>query len=123
MIVLELNQVEVDYSPGCGGIWLDAGELELLLEGGCEMEQLMASLTKAEGVREKKKRCPICRKRMDKVTLGREQPVMIDSCPRKHGLWFDRGELRAVLEIGGLETDAGKRVLSLLSDIFRNGKK
>ncbi|MCL4278881.1 MAG: zf-TFIIB domain-containing protein, partial [Ignavibacteriaceae bacterium] len=32
MIVLELEQVEVDYCTNCAGVWLDAGELELLLE-------------------------------------------------------------------------------------------
>ncbi len=31
MITLELQEVEIDYCIDCGGIWLDAGELELLL--------------------------------------------------------------------------------------------
>jgi Zn-finger nucleic acid-binding protein len=31
MITLELSDVENDYCTDCGGIWLDAGELELLL--------------------------------------------------------------------------------------------
>ena len=32
MITLELADVEIDHCVGCGGIWLDAGELELLME-------------------------------------------------------------------------------------------
>ena len=32
MVVLELDQIEIDHCLHCGGIWLDAGELELLLE-------------------------------------------------------------------------------------------
>ena len=32
MIVLELDEVEVDYCADCRGVWLDSGELELLLE-------------------------------------------------------------------------------------------
>ncbi len=32
LIVLELEQIEVDYCTRCAGVWLDAGELELLLE-------------------------------------------------------------------------------------------
>ena len=32
MIVMELNEVEIDHCLSCSGIWLDAGELELLLE-------------------------------------------------------------------------------------------
>jgi len=31
MITLELEEVEIDHCTNCGGIWLDAGELELLL--------------------------------------------------------------------------------------------
>ena len=31
MITLELADVEIDYCTDCGGIWLDAGELEMLL--------------------------------------------------------------------------------------------
>ena len=28
MVILELNQVEIDYCTACKGIWLDSGELE-----------------------------------------------------------------------------------------------
>ena len=31
MITLELQEVEIDHCTDCGGIWLDAGELEMLL--------------------------------------------------------------------------------------------
>ena len=30
MVVLEWDAVEVDFCTGCRGIWLDAGEIELL---------------------------------------------------------------------------------------------
>ena len=36
MIVLELDDIEIDYCVICAGIWLDAGELELLLEDSKE---------------------------------------------------------------------------------------
>ena len=36
MIVLELNDVEIDYCLSCKGIWLDTGELELLLESSAK---------------------------------------------------------------------------------------
>ncbi|NIV72594.1 MAG: hypothetical protein GWN16_11560, partial [Calditrichae bacterium] len=28
MMILEYNEVELDYCPICGGVWLDQGELE-----------------------------------------------------------------------------------------------
>jgi Zn-finger nucleic acid-binding protein len=44
--------------------------------------------------------------------------VCVDKCARGHGLWFDRGELEAVLGMGRFADD---RVLGLLKEIF--GKK
>lgn len=32
MITLELAEVEIDHCVNCGGIWLDAGELEILMD-------------------------------------------------------------------------------------------
>ena len=34
LIAIETEQVEVDYCTECKGIWLDSGELELLLGNG-----------------------------------------------------------------------------------------
>ena len=41
MITLELSDVEVDHCVNCGGIWLDAGELELLLQQAQAAAQLI----------------------------------------------------------------------------------
>lgn len=43
MIVLELNEVEIDYCSSCRGIWLDAGELALLLEDTEKKDRLLSS--------------------------------------------------------------------------------
>jgi Zn-finger nucleic acid-binding protein len=43
MITLELADVEIDYCTDCGGIWLDAGELELLLGNPEQAEKLLNS--------------------------------------------------------------------------------
>lgn len=119
MIVLELDQVEIDYCLACGGIWLDAGELEMLLDGGVEKDQMLSSFQSAQKVRERKKRCPICRKKMEKTLAGHNhETVLLDRCPRGHGLWFDGGELQQVLSIGGLAESS--KVVILLKDMFGN---
>ncbi|HOK96166.1 MAG TPA: zf-TFIIB domain-containing protein [Anaerohalosphaeraceae bacterium] len=117
MIVLELEEVEVDYCPQCVGIWLDAGELELLLDDAHKAKELLESF-KAAKSDEKKRKCPICRKTMEKVLVGQHdsKQELIDRCPRQHGLWFDRGELQAVLTMGRFD-DAG-RIQRLLGDLF-----
>jgi len=117
MIVLELDEVEVDYCTECEGIWLDAGELELLLGAAAGAESLLKSFQEAK-TDEKKRKCPICLRKMDKVLVGGEGATqeLIDRCGHNHGLWFDRGELQNVLKMGDFD-DAG-RIKTLLGDLF-----
>jgi len=119
MIVLELHGVEIDNCTGCGGIWLDAGELELLLEETSKKNELLSSLTTEKTSREKKRRCPICRKKMVKILCGPEKKILIDKCSRGDGLWFDQNELEEVITLGSLDKE--NKVLNLLQDMF--GKK
>ena len=32
MVLVERKGVDIDYCPTCGGVWLDKGELDLLME-------------------------------------------------------------------------------------------
>ncbi len=64
MIVLEVEEIEVDHCLSCGGVWLDGGELELLLEGAKEKDALLSSLAIDTAASEKKLKCPICSKKM-----------------------------------------------------------
>jgi Zn-finger nucleic acid-binding protein len=116
MLVLELAGVEIDYCPLSHGIWLDAGELETLLDDDIEAEKLMASFQTDASCREKKIRCPICSKKMEKVSVAGN--ITIDKCPRKHGLWFDEGELIQVLKEG--HVGGTSKVIDLLSAMFSN---
>jgi len=114
MIVLELNEVEIDYCPSCKGIWLDGGELELLLEDENERKRIMSSFKLEPNSSEKKYKCPICRKKMDKVYVGDQQGVLIDKCPSNDGFWFDKGELNRVIELS-----SGKdKIIQHLDDLF-----
>lgn len=115
MLVLELNQVELDYCEECGGIWLDAGELEQLL-GGCDSVRNLLDSVKASETGERREKCPICGKKMDKVEYGSGKPVILDKCVRNHGLWFDKGELLTVMQSGGIAE--GDEVMRLLRDMF-----
>ncbi len=122
MIVLELDEVEVDYCCDCEGIWLDAGELELLLGGATASDALMASFQPAKTA-EKQRKCPICLKKMDKVLVGETggKQELIDRCGKNHGLWFDGGELQSVLKMGNFD-DKG-RIKALLGDLFCSESK
>ncbi len=117
MVTLELAEVEIDHCVACGGIWLDAGELELLMEDNRKAQELLGSFREDPGAMEEPRKCPICSRRMAKVIVGPSEPVLrIDRCRRGHGLWFDRGELEAVLTRGRLDEDS--RIQRLLADMF-----
>jgi len=117
MIVLELAEVEVDYCTDCGGIWLDAGELELLLGDSQQAKQLLDSFKIDSNRTEKRRKCPICLKKMQKIVVGPSAPpLLIDKCTRGDGLWFDKGELQDILDRATLDKD--NKIQKLLADIF-----
>jgi Zn-finger nucleic acid-binding protein len=117
MITLELNEVEIDHCLECSGIWLDAGELEMLLPDSEKAKQLLDSFKKLDSCKEKPRKCPICLKKMHKVNVGSDDcVVLIDSCAKGDGLWFDKGELHDIFKIGAFD-DEGK-IENLLTDMF-----
>jgi Zn-finger nucleic acid-binding protein len=121
MIVLELEQVEVDYCTSCKGIWLDAGELELLLETSEERSRLTNIFKEADAVKEKSHDCPICRKQMKKFEIGEKGKVVVDKCKKNHGIWFDNGELQKVVEFGSVNKE--NKIINLLKDMFENSAR
>ena len=122
MITLELTDVEIDHCTNCGGIWLDSGELELLLEDPRQAEHLLNSFQQSASATEQPRRCPICDKKMTKVVVGRSEPaLLIDRCPRRDGLWFDKGELESILAHAQLDRD--NRIQRLLADIFTKDRE
>ena len=118
MVVLELEQIEIDYCISCGGIWLDAGELELLLETEQERARLLNLLIEDSSVKEKSYHCPICRKKMNKVFVGEERKILIDKCKRNHGLWLDKGELEQVIQLSSQNSES--KIINLLKQMFES---
>ncbi len=116
LIILELNEIEIDHCTNCDGIWLDGGELELLLEDAGAKEKLLASFKVDNNSKEQPLKCPICGKKMDKILCGEDESVLIDKCRKHHGVWFDRGELEALIELGSF--DKHNKVLALIKEMF-----
>lgn len=118
MIVLELEQIEVDYCTICEGIWLDSGELELLLETDEERNRLINLFKEAGEAKEKSYDCPICGKQMKKFEIGEQGKVIIDKCKKNHGIWFDKGELKKVVEFGS--DNKQNKIVNLLTEMFES---
>ena len=127
MIVVEHEQIELDYCVNCSGVWFDAGELALLLETmqlegtGISVDSVLTSPEAKSS--EKKRRCPICGNKMKKATVGHEPEVLIDACPRGEGLWFDSGEVGQLItqlsDKPSEESDSQGRVITFLGEVFR----
>jgi len=120
MLVVEYNEVEVDFCTSCQGVWFDAGELELLLSSAAQPgadADLSKQFSPAATVKEKPRKCSLCRKRMEKVIFGSKPGVLIDRCINGDGLWFDGGELRQTLdEFAGGDSKTTSDVLSFLKE-------
>ncbi len=116
MITLELAEVEIDHCIDCGGIWLDAGELEMLLGEPEKSRQLLNLFKIDSNCAEKPRRCPICDKKMQKIIVGKAPALLIDKCIKGDGLWFDKGELGDIVDKAQLDKD--NKIQQLLAEMF-----
>ena len=121
MLVLEYAAIELDTCPGCRGTWFDAKEMGLLMEKlgipGRE-HNLEEHLIPETAPGEAPRRCPLCRRRMDKARFGDSRPL-IDACPRGEGIWFDRGErAQALLGAADVAQDPSRRILAFVREMF-----
>ena len=120
LIVLEHDSIEVDYCTECRGLWLDAGELELLLGPAPARVALdPGGPTKGATRGERPRRCPTCRRKMTKRST--DSSVVVDRCPMGHGIWFDRGELEAVIT-GGRSVAGDDRIAKHVRALFSTPK-
>jgi len=126
MIGVEYKQVELDYCGNCQGVWFDAGELELLLEkaGVDGARSFMDTLLHQPeaGTDEKRRKCPICRRRMKKASIAGASHVLIDGCERGDGIWFDGGEVDHLVKFlsqGAVVKPREGEVFSFIKEVFR----
>ena len=126
MIVVEHNQIELDYCTICKGVWFDTVELELLMQSIVVNSQtvllkamLICPEMKSAG---KKRKCPICSRKMKLINIGDKSEILIDICHKGDGLWFDGGELAQLLqqkEAKLCQPKDSQQVFDFLSEVFK----
>lgn len=106
-----LGSVEVQECRKCEGLWVDVATFESICRdreqqaavlGGASPFPSPLELTLAPV---RYLRCPDCRTLMNRVNFAKRSGVIVDTC-RGHGTWFDRDELRHIVEFirsGGVE--------------------
>jgi Zn-finger nucleic acid-binding protein len=127
MIVVEHNKIELDYCTSCQGVWFDSGELELFLNSmGIDSRSVfLGNILNSQEVQStgKKRKCPICSKKMKKTIISRQPEIIIDVCQRGDGLWFDSGEvislIKQVVDKTPAKEDAQQQILGFLGEVFK----
>jgi Zn-finger nucleic acid-binding protein len=101
--------VEIDRCPGCGGTFLDHGELQRI-EGEARDHRKVRSAERLDGaVRRAYARarapgdrpqlaCPSCGEEMFEREWGYGSQIMADVCIGCRGVWLDGGEIEDVEE-------------------------
>ena len=115
LIVVERNGIELDYCPDCNGFWFDNKEWDLLHERLVisDSSKLMnLDLLQPVNVQEAPKCCPYCNSKMDKILA---YWVVLDRCPKGHGVWFDKGECSRVFSSA---TDKAGTPIEFLGEVF-----
>jgi Zn-finger nucleic acid-binding protein len=113
--------VSVLECPHCAGIWLGQ-EVFRLVADRSRADKVCEELAASDGGTHRPptaneaaggmryRRCPVCRKHMNRRNYGKRSGVIVDSC-KHHGIWFDATELGAILrwiKRGGEERSARK---------------
>ena len=117
MIVIERDEVELDYCMSCEGFWFDCGEWSIL----CKKLIAQGFFDKLSDIYnipvvltgEKPRRCPVCSQAMEKFAI---YDVILDRCPNKHGIWFDKNEFSACVNASHVKTQS--KQIEFLGEVF-----
>lgn len=101
LVIVEYRDIELDACPDCHGLWFDAQELEqmFMLAGAVEAYHKLEDQLDRFPHAQPRRRCPRCRNRLEPVRApSAKNDLILDECPFEHGIWFDAGELDALLQ-------------------------
>ena len=100
MAQIDVQGTEIDRCRDCGGLWFDAGEMELL--SNKEAAAIIDTGSAKQG-REYNKidqyRCPRCGGEMCRTADERQQHIWFETCAECSGSFFDAGEFRDLSEL------------------------
>ncbi len=98
-------KIEIDSCPGCGGMWLDKGELEAIQETrerdysrtlGNVPDTVKREINAVAQLEAKPIQCLKCGAEMDTREYAYCSQIIIDTCPEGCGIWLDPGEIQAL---------------------------
>ena len=119
----QVEEVELDVCSGCGGLWLDRGEIQQLARKPAEaITGLRAQIYEGPDPRLEQAAdaldtpCPACGGKLTLVNLG---AIQAERCAECEGLFLDRGELdRAMAEV---ECGEAQTLLAIARSVSTSG--
>lgn len=126
MEAIVVGRTNLEECPRCEGIWVDKDSLEQIC---ADREQQTAVLGSAGHISKEENfetniryvPCPVCATLMNRVNFARCSHVIVDVCG-PHGTWFDKDELRRIVEFiraGGMDR-ARQKEMDELKDARRS---
>jgi Zn-finger nucleic acid-binding protein len=119
MKAVVLGTTNLRECPRCQGLWADTASVEQICADREKQASILGMpseipLSESGAVEEKVRYlpCPECQKLMHRINFARLSNVVVDVC-KGHGTWFDRDELRRIVEFiraGGLDSARAREI-------------
>ncbi len=92
-VLVDLHDAEIDYCTQCRGCWFDPGELSLTTGNAMDIpgERLAHRASKYT--------CAVCHTPMTEHVYLDPYNLLVDRCPKGHGVWLEEGELERALRL------------------------
>jgi Zn-finger nucleic acid-binding protein len=122
-LLLKAGPKDLNECPSCGGLWVDNHTLQEICTNQEQQQAIMgfnpetAAGISASAVPSGRMYipCPVCNRLMNRRQFARCSGVVVDWC-KAHGTWFDRNELRQIIQFiqaGGLQKAREREKLEL----------
>jgi Zn-finger nucleic acid-binding protein len=103
LVELKTGPVVLDACQrGCGGVWFDAHELGKVNQAIPAGPQTSVTVEREPSVtvdEERVRKCIRCRRvKLERKLFSLGTGVIMDCCPKCHGIWLDHGELDSIRE-------------------------
>jgi Zn-finger nucleic acid-binding protein len=119
LTAIKIGATDLRECARCHGLWAETACVEQVCADREKQAAILGMPSSIEpavsGAIEEKVRympCPQCRKLMHRINFARFSNVIVDVC-KGHGTWFDRDELRRIVEFiraGGLDSARAREI-------------
>lgn len=99
---VKVGSVVLDECARCGGLWVDSSSFHRICQETEEQTTVLEGIssdseTPPSAVSPRYWPCPECRRLMNRQNFARVSGIIVDVC-KGHGVWFNQGELRRIIE-------------------------